>query len=85
MNGITDYKIRGGEQGVLYALFEEDTRILKTYQPNLFCIETAMGLRAEDLIKGVPLHRGFGDNATVSTQRLVKIKIESVEYLEEEK
>jgi hypothetical protein len=76
---ITDYKIRGGEQGVLYAMFEEDTRRLKTLQPNLFCIETAMGLRAEDLIKGVVKHNRFDEPS--STQRLVKIKIESVEYM----
>ena len=76
---ITDYKIRGGEQGVLYAMLEEDTRILKHYQPNLFCIETAMGLRAEDLINGVVKHTRFDEPK--STQRLVKIKIESVEYM----
>lgn len=80
MNEITDYKIRGGEQGVLYAMLEEDTRILKNFQPNLFCIETAMGVRAEDLIKGVVKHNGL--NEPSSTQRLVKIKIESVEYME---
>ena len=83
MNEITDYKIRGGEQGVLYAMLAEDTRILKCFQPNLFCIETAMGLRAEDLIKGVVKHNRLDEPS--STQRLVKIKIESVEYLEEEK
>ena len=27
MNEITDYKTRGEEQGVLYAMFEEDTNV----------------------------------------------------------
>ena len=79
MNEITDYKTRGEEQGVLYAMFEEDTRMLKHYQPNLFCIETAMGLPSKDLINGVVKHNGL--NEPSSTQRLVKIKIESVEYM----
>ena len=79
MNEITDYKIRGGEQGVLYAMIEEDTRILKHFQPNLFCIETAMGVPAADLIKGVVKHNRLDEPS--STQRLVKIKIESVEYM----
>ena len=80
MNEITDYKIRGGEQGALYAMLEEDTRILKHFQPNLFCIETAMGVPTEDLIKGVVKHNRL--NEPSSTQRLVKLKIESVEYME---
>lgn len=85
MNEITDYKNDGEESDVLYAMFEEDERRLKFFYPSVFLIEIAMNMRAKDLIKGVPLHRGIGDNATVSTQRLVKIKIKSVEYLEEEK
>lgn len=76
---ITDYKTRGEEPDVLYAMFEEDTRELKHFQPNLFCIETAMGLRSEDLIKGVVKHNRLDEPS--STQRLVKIKIESVEYM----
>ena len=76
---ITDYKTRGEEPDVLYAMFEEDTRILKHYQPNLFCIETAMAAKAKDLIKGVVKHNRL--NEPSSTQRLVKIKIESVEYM----
>lgn len=85
MNEITDYKNDGKDPNVLYAMFEEDERRLKFFYPSVFSIEVAMNRNAKDLIKGVPLHRGIGDNATVSTQRLVKIKIESVEYLEEEK
>ena len=81
MNEITDYKNDGEEPDVLYAMFEEDERRLKFFYPSVFLIEIAMNMRAKDLIKGVPLHRGIGDNATVSTQRLVKIKIESVEYM----
>ena len=53
--------------------------MLKHYQPNLFCIETAMGLPSKDLINGVVKHNGL--NEPSSTQRLVKIKIESVEYM----
>ena len=79
MSKITDYKIRGGEQGVLYAMLEEDTKILKHFQPNLFCIETAMAAKAEDLIKGVVKHNRLDEPS--STQRLVEIKIESVEYM----
>ena len=85
MNEITDYKNDGKEPDVLYAMFEEDERRLKFFYPRVDLIELAMNMRAKDLIKGVRKHRGFGDNATVSTQRMVKIKIKSVEYLEEEK
>lgn len=85
MNEITDYKNDGEESDVLYAMLEEDTRRLKFFYPRIDLIELAMNMKAKDLIKGVPKHRGFGDNATVSTQRMVKIKIKSVEYLEEEK
>jgi hypothetical protein len=85
MNEITDYINDGEEPDTLYAMFEEDERRLKFFYPSVFLIEMAMNRRAKDLIKGVPLHRGFGENATTSTQRLVKIKIASVEYLEEEK
>ena len=81
MNEITDYKNDGEEPDVLYAMFEEDERRLKFFHPSVFLIEIAMNMRAKDLIKGVPLHRGIGENATTSTQRLVKIKIESVEYM----
>ena len=81
MNEITDYKNDGEEPDVLYAMFEEDERRLKFFYPSVYLIEIAMNMKAEDLIKGVPLRRGIGDNATVSTQRLVKIKIESVEYM----
>lgn len=81
MNEITDYTNDGEEADVLYAMFEEDERRLKFFYPSIFLIEMAMNMKAKDLIKGVPLRRGIGDNATVSTQRLVKIKIESVEYL----
>ena len=42
-------------------------------------MELAMGRDAKDLIKGVENYRGF--NKPSSTQRLVKIKIESVEYM----
>jgi len=82
MNEITDYKNDGEEPDVLYAMFEEDERRLKFFYPSVFLIEIAMNMRAKDLIKGVPLHRGIGENATTSTQRLVKIKIESVEYMQ---
>ena len=85
MNEITDYTNDGEEADTLYAMFEEDRRRLKFFYPSVFLIELAMNMKAKDLIKGVPKYRGIGDNATVSTQRLVKIKIESVEYLEEEK
>ena len=85
MNEITDYKNDGEEPDVLYAMFEEDERRLKFFYPAVYLIEIAMQRKAKDLIKGVPLRRGIGDNATVSTQRMVKIKIKSVEYLEEEK
>ena len=81
MNKITDYKNDGEEPDVLYAMFEEDERRLKFFYPSVFLIEMAMNREAKDLIKGIPLHRGFGENATTTTQRLVKIKIESVEYL----
>jgi len=81
MNEITDYKNDGEEPDVLYAMFEEDERRLKFFYPSVSLIEIAMNMRAKDLIKGVPLHRGIGENATTSTQRLVKIKIESVEYM----
>jgi len=81
MNKITDYKSDGKEADTLYAMFEEDERRVKFFYPSIFLVEMAMNMRAKDLIKGVPLRRGFGENATTSTQRLVKIKIESVEYL----
>ena len=81
MSKITDYKNDGEEPDVLYAMFEEDERRLKFFYPSVFLIEIAMNMRAKDLIKGVPLHRGIGENTTTSTQRLVKIKIESVEYM----
>lgn len=81
MNEITDYKNDGEEPDVLYAMFEEDERRLKFFYPSVFLIELAMNMKAKDLIKGVPLHRGLGENATTSTQRLVKVKIESVEYM----
>ena len=81
MKKITDFTNDGEEPDVLYAMFEEDERRLKFFYPSIFLIEMAMNMKAKDLIKGVPLRRGIGDNATVSTQRLVKIKIESVEYL----
>ena len=80
---ITDYRNDGEDPNVLYAMFEEDERRLKFLYPSVYLVEIAMNRRAKDLIKGVPLHRGIGDNATVSTQRLVKINIESVEYLED--
>jgi hypothetical protein len=78
---ITDYINDGKEPKVLYAMFEEDERRLKFFYPSIFLVEMAMNRRAKDLIKGVPLRRGFMEDATISTQRLVKIKIESVEYL----
>jgi len=81
MNEITDYTNDGKDADTLYAMFEEDERRLKFFYPSIFLIEVAMNMKAKDLIKGVPLQRGIGDNATVSTQRLVKIKIASVEYL----
>lgn len=81
MNEITDYKNDGEEPDVLYAMFEEDKRRLKFFYPSVFLIELAMNMKAKDLIKGVPLHRGYGENATTSTERLVKVKIESVEYM----
>jgi hypothetical protein len=81
MNEITDYRNDGEEPNVLYAMFEEDEKRLKFFYPSVFLIEIAMNRKAKDLIKGVPLHRELGDNATVSTQRLVKINIESVEYM----
>lgn len=76
---ITDYKNDGKEPDVLYAMFEEDKRRLKFFYPSVFLIETAMNMKAKDLIKGVPKQRGFDEPD--STQRLVKIKIESVEYM----
>ena len=82
---IKDYKIDGEEPNVLYAMFEEDEKRLKFFHPRVYLIEMAMNMRAKDLIKGVPLRRGFMDNETISTQRLVKIKIESVEYIKNKK
>ena len=82
MSEITDYKTKGEQPNILYAMFEEDTRILKFFYPHIFCLESAMAAKAKDLIKGVIKHRGF--NEPSSTQRLVKIKIEKVEYLEGE-
>ena len=83
MNEITDYRNDGEEPDVLYAMFEEDERRFKFFYPAVYLIELAMNMKAKDLIKGVPKHRGFDKPS--STQRLVKVKIESVEYLEEEK
>ena len=82
---IKNYQSNGKEADTLYAMFEEDERRLKFFYPSVFLIEMAMNMKSKDLIKGVPLHRGFGENAVTSTQRLVKIKVASVEYLEEEK
>lgn len=79
---ITDYKNDGEEPDVLYAMFEEDERRLKFFYPSVYLIERAMNRDAKDLIKGVENYRGF--NKPSSTQRLVKIKIESVEYMKEE-
>lgn len=79
MNEITDYKNDGEEPDVLYAMFEEDERRLKFFYPSVFLIELAMNMKAKDLIKGVVKHNG--SNKPSSTQRLVKIKIESVEYM----
>lgn len=79
MSTITDYKNDGEEPGVLYAMFEEDERLLKLFYPSVHLIELAMGRDAKDLIKGVENYRGF--NKPSSVQRLVKIKIESVEYM----
>ena len=78
---ITDYQNDGKEPNVLYAMFEEDEKRLKFFYPSIFAVEMAMNRKAKDLIKGVPLRRGFMEDATISTQRLVKINIESVEYL----
>ena len=78
---ITDYINDGKEPKVLYAMFEEDERRLKFFYPSIFLVEMAMNRRAKDLIKGVPLQRGVLENATTTTQRLVKVNIESVEYL----
>ena len=80
MNEITDYKMGGKESNnVLYAMIEEDSRRLKFFYPTAFYLETAMNRSVKDLIKGVPKYRGL--NEPSSTQRLVKIKIESVEYM----
>lgn len=81
MKKITDYTNDGEEADTLYAMFEEDKRRLKFFYPRISLIQMAMNRKAKDLIKGVPLQRGIGENATTSTQRLVKVKIESVEYL----
>ena len=82
---IKDYQNDGEEPDTLYAMFEEDEKRVKFFYPSIFLVEMAMNRRAKDLIKGVPLRRGFGENATTSTQRLVKIKIESVEYVKNKK
>jgi len=79
MNEITDYKNDGEEPDVLYAMFEEDERRLKFFYPSVYLIELAMNRSAKDLIKGVVKHNRL--NEPSSTQRLVKIKIESVEYM----
>lgn len=79
MNEITDYKNDGEEPDVLYAMFEEDERRLKFFYPSVYLIELAMNRSAKDLIKGVVKHNRT--NEPSSTQRLVKIKIESVEYM----
>ena len=80
MSKITDYKNDGEEPDVLYAMFEEDERRLKFFYPSVYLIELAMNMKAKDLIKGVVKHNRL--NEPSSTQRLVKIKIESVEYME---
>jgi len=80
MNEITDYKNDGEEPDVLYAMFEEDERRLKFFYPSVYLIELAMNMKAKDLIKGVVKHNRL--NEPSSTQRLVKLKIESVEYME---
>ena len=82
---IKDYKNDGKEPNVLYAMFEEDEKRLKFFYPSIFAVEMAMNRKAKDLIKGVPLRRGFMEDATISTQRLVKINIESVEYIKNKK
>jgi len=82
---IKNYQSDGEEADTLYAMFEEDEKRVKFFYPSIFLVEMAMNMRAKDLIKGVPLRRGFGENATTSTQRLVKIKIESVEYIKNKK
>lgn len=82
---IKDYQNDGEEPKVLYAMFEEDEKRLKFFYPSVYLIEMAMDMKAEDLIKGVPLRRGFMEDATISTQRLVKIKIEYVEYIKNKK
>ena len=79
MSKITDYKNDGEEPDVLYAMFEEDERRLKFFYPSVYLIELAMNRSAKDLIKGVVKHNRL--NEPSSTQRLVKIKIESVEYM----
>tara|TARA_R110002020_G_scaffold416406_1_gene625724 strand:+ start:429 stop:704 length:276 start_codon:yes stop_codon:yes gene_type:complete len=82
---ITKYVTDGEEPGVLYAMIEEDVKRLKHFYPNVFCVELAMNAKAKDLIEGITMMRGLnlrtGKAESETKQRLVKIKIESVEYV----
>jgi hypothetical protein len=83
---ITEYTTDGEEPNTLYAMIEEDKKRLKHFYPNVFAVELAMNAKAKDLIAGITMMRGFnlktGKAESMTKQRLVKIKIESVEYVE---
>tara|TARA_R110000824_G_scaffold360512_1_gene548272 strand:- start:122 stop:394 length:273 start_codon:yes stop_codon:yes gene_type:complete len=79
---IAEYVTDGEEPDTLYAMIEEDKKRLKHFYPNVFAVEMAMNAKEEDLIQGVPLLRGLGESCQRFKQRLVKIKIESVEYVQ---
>ena len=84
MSKITDYITDVEEPDTLYAMIEEDKKRLKFFYPNIFCVELAMNAKAKDLIKGIDKTRDMlSENPRTTKQRLVKIKIESVEYVEE--
>ena len=79
---ITEYVTDGEEPDVLYAMIEEDVKRLKHFYPNVFCVELAMNAKAKDLIEGIDQTRDIlSESPRTTKQRLVKIKIESVEYV----
>ena len=84
---INEYITDGQEPNVLYAIIEEDVKRLKHFYPNVFAVEMVMHAKAKDLIKGITMIRGLnlktGRAESETKQRLVKIKIESVEYVED--
>jgi hypothetical protein len=80
---ITNWITDGEEPNTLYAMIEEDKKRLKFFYPNVFSVELAMNAKAKDLIEGIGKTRDkLSESPRTTKQRLVKIKIESVEYVE---